>query len=196
MGNEEPLADPYSSPETPSSSVDTSRLGPAFGGSWSAAAGPAVPAVPQPDFLFTENYDQSFRRSWGERLVYHIGGAYIVGLTSGGCVGLVEGLKASQGERQRIRLNAVLNATGRKGPGWGNALGCLAMMFSVFESIAYNVRGTDDLLNPAGAAALTGTIYKITHGPRIAGTWGLGLGAFAAVGSFLSKQVSPRLKFL
>ena len=36
------------------------------------------------------------------------------------------------------------------------------MMCSIFESIAYNVRGEDDLLNPAGAAALTGALYKIT----------------------------------
>ena len=26
-------------------------------------------------------------------------------------------------------------------------LGCLAMMTSIFESIAYNARGTDDILN-------------------------------------------------
>ena len=36
------------------------------------------------------------------------------------------------------------------------------MMCSIFESIAYNVRETDDLLNPVGAGALTGVIYKIT----------------------------------
>lgn len=34
---------------------------------------------PQPDFLFDENYDESFRRSWGERLTYHVGAAYSAG---------------------------------------------------------------------------------------------------------------------
>jgi hypothetical protein len=66
------------------------------------------------------------------------------------------------------------------------------MMCSIFESIAYNVRETDDLLNPVGAGALTGVIYKITSGPRIALSAGLGLGAMAAAGSFLTKQFSSR----
>ena len=66
------------------------------------------------------------------------------------------------------------------------------MMCSIFESIAYNVRGTDDLLNPAGAAALTGTLYKMAAGPRIAAMTGMGLGALAAVGSFTTKQFSQR----
>ena len=35
--------------------------------------------VPQPDFLFAENYDESYRRSWGERLTYHVGCAYSIG---------------------------------------------------------------------------------------------------------------------
>ena len=34
---------------------------------------------PQPDFLYDENYDESFRRSWGERLTYHVGAAYSAG---------------------------------------------------------------------------------------------------------------------
>ena len=37
------------------------------------------------------------------------------------------------------------------------------MMCSIFESLAYNVRDTDDLLNPAGAAAVTGMVYKATE---------------------------------
>jgi hypothetical protein len=36
------------------------------------------------------------------------------------------------------------------------------MMWSTFETIALSARGEDDLLNPAGAAALTGIIYKST----------------------------------
>ena len=66
------------------------------------------------------------------------------------------------------------------------------MMCSIFESIAYNVRDTDDLLNPAGAAALTGTLYKITAGPKAAAAAGLGLGALAAVSSVVTKQLSQR----
>ena len=66
------------------------------------------------------------------------------------------------------------------------------MMGSIFESLAYNIRGTDDLLNPAGAAAVTGVLYKITAGPRIAAMAGVGLGTFAAAATLLTKQLSSR----
>ena len=65
-----------------------------------------------------------------------------------------------------------------------------AMMCSIFESIAYNARGTDDVLNPAGAAALTGTLYKITSGPKVAVPFAVGLGAAVGTGSFVTKQLS------
>ena len=51
--------------------------------------------------------------------------ACLAGLTAGGSYGLVEGLRTSQGERRRIRINSVLNAMGRRGPGLGNSLGCV-----------------------------------------------------------------------
>ena len=108
------------------------------------------------------------------------------------------------------------------------------MMCSMLESAAYNIRDTDDLLNPVGAGCLTGVIYKITsvrqprapqrlgirfqpqsayrilevapcarvfdrqlaclasQGPRVAMSAGLGLGAVAAAGAFVSKQISSR----
>jgi len=190
------MADPYASssaPATPAFSF------PSFGGASNDTYGsgalhiPTEPApIPTPDFLFEESYDESFRRSWGERLTYHCGAAYIVGLFGGGFSGLAQGLRDSAGERRRIRVNAVLNATGKQGPALGNSLGCIAMMASIFESLAYNIRGTDDLLNPAGAAALTGMVYKATAGPRIAASWAAGLGAMAAAASFAAKQASSR----
>ena len=51
------------------------------------------------------------------------------------------------------------------------------MMCSMLESAAYNIRDTDDLLNPVGAGCLTGVIYKITSvlGTPSASTWKQGL---------------------
>ena len=111
------------------------------------------------------------------------------------------------------------------------------MMCSILESAAFNIRETDDLLNPVGAGCLTGVIYKITsvrrthapqrlglrlqpfripnpkvlghpplcsrvlhsqracfasQGPRVALSAGLGLGAVAAAGAFMTKQISSR----
>ena len=169
----EQLNDPYADPNVASSTtLDPSKLGPAFGGGTWGAGGPPAPKVPaasQPDFLFPENYDEMYRRSWGDRLTYHIGCGYLAGLVGGGFTGVAEGLRSSAGERQRIRINAVLNAAGKKGPAWGNGVGCLGMMFSAFETVAFNVRGTDDLLNVAGAGALAGGIYKSTAGLRQSG---------------------------
>ena len=101
-------------------------------------------------------------------------------------------MRESAGERRRIRVNAVLNATGKRGPTLGNSLGCIAMMCSIFESLAYNIRGTDDMLNPAGAAALTGMLYKITSGPVVAARWAAGLGAIASAGSLAANQLGRR----
>jgi len=185
-GNDSFMADPYASP----GKINTGSLGPAFGGDLYLPSKPAP--LPQPDYLFEENYQEDYRRSWGERLTFHIGGAYLAGLTTGGVYGLYEGLKGTVGDRRSIRINSVLNAMGKRGPGWGNGLGCVAMMWSTFETIALTVRGEDDILNPAGAAALTGLIYKSTAGPRVAAAAGLGLSAFAAGATFLSKQFSQR----
>ena len=105
----------------------------------------------------------------------------------------MQGLAESKGQRQRIRINSVLNSMGMSGPGLANSLGCIALMCSFFESVAYTVRGTDDILNPAGAAALTGVLYKSTSGARVALPAGLGFGALAALGAFCSRQVgAPR----
>lgn len=179
----EELSDPYANPDKPTGTkFDLSTLP------------PSALAPPAPDFLFPEtDFDESYRRSWGERLTFHIGAAYLVGLTGGGIYGLAEGIKNTQGERRRIRVNGILNSTGRLGPGWGNSLGCLAMMCSIFEGVAFNARGgVDDIFNPAGAAALTGVIYKMTSGPKAACAAGLGLGAMAAAGSLAMKQLSAR----
>mmetsp|Transcript_7723 Transcript_7723/g.18140 ORF Transcript_7723/g.18140 Transcript_7723/m.18140 type:complete len:202 (-) Transcript_7723:156-761(-) len=194
MGTEDqPLGTEYTSPSgtTAAGKLDAGSLGNVFG---SFGMGATLPQVEEnaPDYLFAENYDAAYRRSWGERLTFHIGSAYLAGLTTGGSYGLVEGLRTSQGERRRIRINSVLNSMGRRGPGWGNSLGCVAMMCSILESAAYNIRDTDDLLNPVGAGCLTGVIYKITSGPRVAMSAGLGLGAVAAAGAFMSKQISSR----
>uniref|UniRef100_A0A7S3TJ48 Mitochondrial import inner membrane translocase subunit TIM23 n=1 Tax=Strombidinopsis acuminata TaxID=141414 RepID=A0A7S3TJ48_9SPIT len=172
------LADPYANADAASSaSADISKLGPAFGAGWSMPAPGAVPSAAQPDFLFPESADDKYRRSWGERLTYHIGLGYLTGLVAGGAYGIREGLKNSQGDRQRIRINAVLNSTGKHGPNLGNSIGCLGMMFSLFETIAYNIRGEDDLLNVIGAGALAGGVFKSQSGLRAAGTAAVGMSA-------------------
>jgi len=73
------MSDPYANASAASSTTaDVSKLGPAFGNSWSMPAAGSLPNS-QPDFLFQETADPKYRRSWGDRLTYHIGLGYLTG---------------------------------------------------------------------------------------------------------------------
>lgn len=82
--NEGLMADPYASSSSPpaSSPGGMPQLPPGAG--WAASVHPQLPQASNntPDFLFPENYDETFRRSWGERLTYHVGSAYLIGASS------------------------------------------------------------------------------------------------------------------
>jgi len=184
------LQDPYASSGVPNAPLDTSALGPAFGSGWSSPR--ASPEAPVPDFLFPENFDEKYRRPWGERLTYYIGVGYLGGLVTGGVTGAADGLRSSAGERRRIRINSVLNATGKRGPAWGNGAGCIAMMFSMFETAAYTFRETDDLLNTVAAGALTGGIFKSTAGPKAALGCAAGLSAAFTALTVVQEQLNKR----
>lgn len=137
--------------------------------------------------------DPNFRRSWGERLTYNTGRAYLVGLVAGGSYGMREGLLSSAGQLQRLRINAVLNAMSRRGPNLANRLGVMAMMFSGLESLAGAVRDDHDVLNTVGAGTATGVLYMMHSGPRAAAVGGVA-GA-AAMGTLaLLGETIPLLK--
>merc|ERR1719421_30803 len=105
-GDEQLMADPYASGGAPAP-ASALPSAPGLPGGWAAkddlylnASEPAA----TPDFLFEDSYEEGFRRSWGERLTYHVGVAYLGGFTVGGFTGLYQGLRSSAGERQRIRI--------------------------------------------------------------------------------------------
>ena len=81
--NSEPglMADPYAS--SGSSSLPPPPLASSQGGAPAASddlfLNISSQPVTKPDFLFEENFDDNFRRSWGERLTYHVGLAYSTG---------------------------------------------------------------------------------------------------------------------
>lgn len=82
------MADPYANAASASSTTsDISKLGPAFGNAWSMPAAGSMPGASQPDFLFPETADDKYRRSWGDRLTYHIGLGYLTGAPPCGLVG-------------------------------------------------------------------------------------------------------------
>ena len=84
------MQDPYASPGSSGSLLPSPSPPMSSPDDFSPPAPSSAPAddlflnipsekVPQPAFLFDENYDESFRRSWGERLTYHVGAAYSIG---------------------------------------------------------------------------------------------------------------------
>jgi import inner membrane translocase subunit TIM23 len=120
----------------------------------------------QPDFL---SYNP---RTWGERMVYNTGICYLSGLALGGLRGTYTGLTSSPSKRWKIRFNTFLNHTGRGGSRAGNALGTVALMYSLVEAGAdyadVDRRLGNDSVAPVLAAAATGALYKCTAGPKVA----------------------------
>ncbi|KAJ2036443.1 Mitochondrial import inner membrane translocase subunit tim23, partial [Coemansia sp. S16] len=64
-------------------------------------------------------------RGWSDDLCYGTGTMYILGLTSGGAWGFMEGLRSQHGINFKLRVNSVLNSMTRRGPFVGNSLGIL-----------------------------------------------------------------------
>lgn len=128
----------------------------------------------EPEFLFSEE-SVIKRRSWSENLTYYTGVGYLAGAAGGGGVGAYRALltpSAIQGEgglpSQRIRVNQLLNTSGKLGRSAGNALGVLGLLFSSTESFYYYMNDAilpEELMTIASGAT-TGAIYRSVRGPR------------------------------
>jgi import inner membrane translocase subunit TIM23 len=105
-------------------------------------------------------------RGWSDDLCYGTGVTYLTALTVGGAWGLQEGLRRSNGQPPKLRLNSVLNAVTRRGPFLGNSAGVIAMVYNGFNSFIGHMRGKHDSANSIMAGALSGMIFKSTRGIR------------------------------
>lgn len=166
----------------------------------------------QPDLLGGARKQPAFKpeylhyqpKAWYERLAYNTGFAYLFGIGSGGLYGVFNGFTTSPSNKLRIRLNSILNKSGRFGSRFGNALGAVAMMYSCLEEFTDRAHIEDyipfdeDLVNPPLAAALTGILYKSTQGPKTMVLAGL-LGGTAVAGFNVARssmsQGGKRLMF-
>lgn len=129
-----------------------------------------------PDYL---NYDIA-GRGWTERTSLNVGTTYLIGMGVGGTYGFLEGLRTSPSRKFNIRLNTVLNKMGKRGSAVGNAVGCLALIFSVsnvfcdkmldtdrfFDSVIKSNRTIASYGTPLVAGIVTGALYKSTMGPK------------------------------
>ncbi|CAO3689753.1 hypothetical protein G6F56_010178 [Rhizopus delemar] len=107
-------------------------------------------------------------RGWSDDLCYGTGTVYLAGLTLGGAYGMAEGLKKSSGA-PKVRLNTTLNTITRRGPGVGNAVGVLAMVYNGTTSLIDYTRGTHDIFNSLAAGGIAGAIFKSTAGSKAMG---------------------------
>ncbi|KAI8342989.1 Tim17/Tim22/Tim23/Pmp24 family-domain-containing protein [Chlamydoabsidia padenii] len=108
-------------------------------------------------------------RGWTDDLCYGTGTAYLAGLTLGGAYGLAEGLKKSNATstNMKVRLNTTLNTITRRGPGLGNSVGVIAMMYNGTTALIDASRGSHDIFNSIAGGAISGAIFKSTAGPRV-----------------------------
>lgn len=158
--------------------INPSTLAPMFGAPAGSMGGMQAS---EPEYLHYEP------KSWVERMFYNSGSAYLLGIGSGGVYGVLNGLQTSPSPKFKIRINTILNKSGRYGSRFGNALGAVAMMYSCFEASADKmhiedyVPAGDGIANPVLAAAMTGLLYKSTQGPKTMALAGL-IGASAVAG--------------
>ncbi|GAB0496629.1 hypothetical protein MMPV_007942 [Pyropia vietnamensis] len=128
------------------------------------------------------------KKSWSEQLTYMAGLAYLTGGTAGVAAGARAGLAASAGKPRKLRINAVLNAAGRRGALAANSAAVLAVLFSAAETAAYGMADEDGAANYAAAGAVAGGVFKSTRGVRVAGAWALGGAALGLAGVYASRQ--------
>ncbi|EGD72407.1 hypothetical protein PTSG_00427 [Salpingoeca rosetta] len=160
------------------------------------ALGNEAQTLNQPDFLFPSSAEKS--RSLLERMSYSTGVSYLAGTIGGGLYGVVEGLRHPAATSNRLRVTTVLNAVGKRGPFLGNTLAVLSVMFHSINGGIIKARGEkDDIVNDVAAAVATGTLFRITSGPRAAAFGGLtGAGLAAAVyvvKTFLNREESTEV---
>ena len=148
-----------------------------------------------PEFVFSEEATVH-RRTWSENLTYVTGVAYVAGALAGGAYGATQGVRqplpAGAGESNKLRVNRVLNASGKVGRTLGNSAGVAGLLFSSLDSFSGHLRETHDSWNTIIAGAGTGALYKAPAGPRAAAVWG-GAGALLGVGGIIANAVIERL---
>jgi len=141
----------------------------------------------QPDYL---EYDQK-GRGIIVTMFANTGIAYLTGAFAGVAVGLGEGYMKSPSSRWRVRVNSLLNHSGRLGAKWGNGLGAVAVIYSLYEGIADQLEIDNyvpDVIQPAApvfAGFMTGATFYGGAGPRgalLAAGMGMGMVGASYVG--------------
>lgn len=135
----------------------------------------------QPDYL---EFDQK-GRGVVVTMFANAGMCYLLGIGGGGLYGLQRGIVSTPSSKFKVKLNSVLNHSGRFGSRVGNTLGVFAVLYSLYEGLGDTLeldRYTGfESTSPLVAAGLTGMSYYGPAGIRVAGLGGMiGCGAVSA----------------
>ena len=116
------------------SNISLTTVAPALGVTVPSSRLPSTAA--QPDYL---DYDPKGRGIM-VTMFANAGMSYLLGTTAGGLYGFRQGLISTPSTRFRVQLNSILNHCGRYGSKVGNTAGVFAVLYSIYEGIADNVR--------------------------------------------------------
>ena len=118
------------------------------------------------DTALAEGHTVVPSRGFFDDLCYGTGITYVTALGVGGAWGLQEGLRRSEGQPPKLRLNSVLNAVTRRGPFLGNSCGVIAIGYNFINSYIGYLRGKEDAANAILAGTLTGMAFRSTKGVK------------------------------
>lgn len=130
-------------------------------------------------------------RGFADDLCYGTGITYLTALSIGGAWGLQEGLRRSNGQPPKLRLNSVLNAVTRRGPFLGNSAGAIAITYNCINSLIGYLRGKHDTINSIASGALSGILFKCTRGVRPMMISGAIVGSIATFWAAFRRSVFP-----
>ena len=89
----------------------------------------------QPEYL---DYDQK-GRGVIVTMFANAGACYLLGITGGGMYGTYKGMKETPSPKFKVKLNSVLNQSGRYGSLYGNMFGSAAVLYSLYQGVCDHV---------------------------------------------------------
>lgn len=137
-----------------------------------------------PEYLF----DTETKRGKMEKSFSAIGSAVCIGSSIGGAYGVYDGVRqtALSGLTGRLRRTQIMNYTLKGGASFGNALGTVAVLYSLSHCLlSLTVYEEDDEIKSMVSGTATGALFKSTSGLKKCargGAIGLGLASLWAFG--------------
>jgi len=174
---------------------------PGIGGQYGAGAGmgqlspylnidPSYLNQSQPEYLFNEET----KRGALEKSFSAIGSSVVIGSAIGGTFGFFDGIRKTANEQKAaLRRTQIMNYTLKRGGLIGNALGTIAVSYSVLYCLGNQVPLIEENEEAKSiiSGTLTGLFFKSTSGLQKCARGGLvGLGISAVWTLMLKKQAA------